>query len=121
MVRASKDSIKDCVGYWGFVENRTKSDTYAVVFPDKTIKAIPREALREIELESNKLELKKKLFEQLKVIYDSNESKESVVEELLQYFGKKQSDSFTTLEQEIIQLVQNALKSPSAKKGGDNK
>ena len=113
VVRASKDSLKDRVNYWGFVENRTKSDTYTVVFPDKSIRAIPREALREVELESNKLALKKELFEQLKPIYDSKESKESVVVELLQYFGKKQEATFTTLEQEILNLVQNALKSPS--------
>lgn len=113
VVRASKDTIKDRIGYWGLVENKTSRGTYAVTFPDKTIKAIPREALREVELETNKLELKKDLLEQLKAIYDSNESKEPVVKELLRYFGKKQSEDFTSLEQEILQLVQNDLKKPS--------
>lgn len=114
IVRASIESSKNLVGYWGFVDTISKNNTYTVVLPQKKLTGVPREALRSLKLESKKLHSSKELFEQLKAIYDSNSSHESVVKELLQYFGKKKEPIETTLEKDLIHLLHNAVCAASA-------
>ena len=115
IVRASKETLKGYPGYWGFVESVSKKNTYTVALPEKTLRGLPREDLEKVSLEPDKLELRRELFEQLKVIYGSNEDCEPVVEELLEYFGKKQEETFSSLEREILGLVWEAMKAPPAK------
>jgi hypothetical protein len=93
---------------------RPKKNTYTVALPDKTLRDVSREDLHEVSLEPDKLTSRKELFEQLKVIYGSNESREPVVEELLGYFGRKREETFTCLEKEILGLVRDAMKASPA-------
>lgn len=115
IVRASKESLKGYAGYWGFVESVSKKNTYTVALPEKTLRGVPREDLQEVLLEPEKLDSRKELFEQLKAIYSSNENREPVVEELLEYFGKKREETFTSLEKEILGLLREAMKTSPAK------
>lgn len=109
IVPASKESLKGYGGYWGFVESVSKKNTYTVALPEKTLRGVPREDLKEVSLEPEKLASRKELFEQLKAIYSSNESREPMVEELLGYFAKKREETFTSLEKDILKLIQTSL------------